>query len=298
MAELDKELSQQKGYKEPEPKQVDKETYKSTTDIECGYVNQPNKKGLGYLAEMSVDTRNGIITGVDVFPANTMEHTIILNHIKTQILDFGLQINNLALDAGYDIGAVHRGLEILGITGYTSTKDYHNNPMKKGFAYDSRKDCFICRCNKALRFERIVYKKTNQNYYRIYQIKRKHCLNCPYLKDCAIDKGAIRINANAHYPSYYANKKRTETAEYHRLKRLRSIWSEGTFAVLKREHKLKRAIKRGLNQLSEECLLAAVALNLKRMVKAIDRIKSYLYHLLLNNHNISCPHQKSIKLAI
>ncbi len=70
MDELDAELSQMKGYKEPEPKLIDKEFYKSTTDTECGYINQPNKKGLGYMAEMSVDTKNGIITGADVFPAN------------------------------------------------------------------------------------------------------------------------------------------------------------------------------------------------------------------------------------
>ncbi len=96
MDELDNELSRQKGYKEPEPKPVNIETYKSTTDTECGYINQPNKKGLGYLAEMSIDTKNGIITGVDVFPANTMEHTSILDHIKKQMIDTRLSIKNLA----------------------------------------------------------------------------------------------------------------------------------------------------------------------------------------------------------
>lgn len=52
------------------------------------------------------------------------------------------------------------------------------------------------------------------------------------------------------------------------MKRLRAIWREGTFAALKREHNLKRARKRGLNRMSEECLLSALALNLKRIVKA------------------------------
>ena len=52
------------------------------------------------------------------------------------------------------------------------------------------------------------------------------------------------------------------------MKRLRAIWSEGTFAALKREHNLKRARKRGLNRMSEECLLSALTLNPKRIVKA------------------------------
>lgn len=55
------------------------------------------------------------------------------------------------------------------------------------------------------------------------------------------------------------------------MKRLRGIWAEGAFSVLKREHNLIKAKKRGLNRVYEECLLSALALNLKRMVKAVER---------------------------
>ncbi|MFR7372622.1 MAG: transposase [Roseburia faecis] len=51
--------------------------------------------------------------------------------------------------------------------------------------------------------------------------------------------------------------------------RLRKIWAEGTFAVLKREHKLNKIQKRGLQKATEECLLSATAFNLKRLVKAV-----------------------------
>ena len=54
-----------------------------------------------------------------------------------------------------------------------------------------------------------------------------------------------------------------------RVMRLRKIWAEGTFAVLKREHKLNKIQKRGLQKAIEECLLSATALNLKRLVKAV-----------------------------
>ena len=37
---------------------------------------------------------------------------------------------NLALDGGYDTGAVCRGLEILGIKGYSSLRNFHNNPKR------------------------------------------------------------------------------------------------------------------------------------------------------------------------
>ena len=70
MEELEVELSSMPGYKEPENVKKEKESLKSRTDPECGYIHQARKKGLGYLTEMTVDTSHGIITGVDCYPAH------------------------------------------------------------------------------------------------------------------------------------------------------------------------------------------------------------------------------------
>ena len=101
------------------------------------YTSQPRKKGMGYLCEMTVDTSNGIITGVDCFGANRRESDIILKHLQKQQETLELDINHLTLDSGYDVGAVHRGLELLDIIGYCSPIKFHNNALKKGFEYDS-----------------------------------------------------------------------------------------------------------------------------------------------------------------
>ena len=53
------------------------------------------------------------------------------------------------------------------------------------------------------------------------------------------------------------------------MMRLRKIWAEGSFSVLKREHCISKIRKRGISATTEECLLAVMALNLKRMVRAI-----------------------------
>ena len=39
---------------------------------------------------------------------------------------------------------LHRGLELLGINGYTTIREYENNVMKKGFCYEVAKDRFVC----------------------------------------------------------------------------------------------------------------------------------------------------------
>ena len=53
------------------------------------------------------------------------------------------------------------------------------------------------------------------------------------------------------------------------MMRKRKIWAEGSFAAMKREHNLLKIRKRGILAATEECVLSAMALNLKRMVKAI-----------------------------
>jgi len=62
-----------------------------------------------------------------------------------------------------------------------------------------------------------------------------------------------------------------KAGEFYTDKWLRGIWSEGTFATSKREHGISRAKIRGTYHVHEECLLFALALYLKRIVKMLDK---------------------------
>jgi transposase len=57
---LDEELKKTIGYVPPVPITEEKTELKSTTDPDCGYIHQGLKKGLGYLAEMTVDTARDV----------------------------------------------------------------------------------------------------------------------------------------------------------------------------------------------------------------------------------------------
>ena len=95
-------------------------------------------------------------------------------------------------------------------------------------------------------------------------------MHCPKRPNC-FDKAGIRrrVLASSCYPAFYRGHQRVGTPEYLSMMRLRKIWAEGSFSVLKREHCISKIRKRGILAATEECLLAAMALNLKRMVKAI-----------------------------
>ena len=148
--DLDQELASQPGFKKPPIRTVTKKITTSTTDSACGYIHHGSKRGVGYLLEATVDCKHGIITGADVFPANEKESLLVLRHLERQKKQLGLSMEKVALDRGYDTGAVHRGLELFGITGYIPAIRFPNDPSKYGFSYDPQQDTFICPMGQSL----------------------------------------------------------------------------------------------------------------------------------------------------
>ena len=95
--------------------------------ISSGYINHGDMRGAGNLPETTVDCKHGILTGVDAYSANQRESLPVLRHLERQI-NTGVPMNQIALDRGYDTGAVHRGPELLGITGYICAIQFSNAP--------------------------------------------------------------------------------------------------------------------------------------------------------------------------
>ena len=268
--DLNQELASQPGFKKPPSHTVTKKITTSTTDRECGYIHHGSKRGVGYLLETTVDCKHGIVTGVDVFPANEKESLLILRHLEQQQKLLGLSMEKVALDRGYDTGAVHRGLELLGITGYIPAIRFPNDPSKYGFSYDPQQDTFICPMGQSLVYHRLNCNKSTGKYLRCYQVQGDICKKCPSREGCFDTAGARRrILASSCYPAFYRGHLRVNTPEYLHMMRKRKIWAEGSFATMKREHNLSTIHKRGILAATEECLLSAMALNLKRMVKAV-----------------------------
>lgn len=117
LAALDEELEKETGFRQVEEKTRSIQRTTSQTDPDCGQIHHGKKSGLGYLVEATVDCGHGIITGIDTYPANQKESSVCLRGLEKQI-NQGIPLKRIALDRGYDVSAVHRGLELLGITGF------------------------------------------------------------------------------------------------------------------------------------------------------------------------------------
>lgn len=67
----------------------------------------------------------------------------------------GFHIKRLALDGSYDVGAVHRGLELLGIEGDIPPIPFSNGLEQLGFSYLPDEDMFQCPMGKRLEYKRL-----------------------------------------------------------------------------------------------------------------------------------------------
>jgi len=257
--------------KEKPPKLVERTI--NTTDPEAGLLNRPGKpQGMHYLDHQSIDAKNGIIVDVAVTPGNVNDYAIYLDRIDYLRENIGLPIQAVGVDSGYDISLMHQELQEIKIEIYTPKNDeepnYKSEFKRDDFQYDNKNDFFICPAGKTLTLKRLHRAETL--IYRVYTIKERECKNCPLLSKCLSPTQTFRkIYVNIFEEAFRLSHEKDGTPEHKRILNLRQIWSEGTFAAQKARHNLQYLYRRGLKAAEEHCLLSAMAMNLKRMVKAM-----------------------------
>jgi len=258
--------------KQPSVEPEEKEIIRSTTDPECGMMNRPRKpSGFHYLSHTTVDTNCGIITDIFVTPGNVNDNDPFIERLALQKEKFGLNIQNVGADKGYDCSSIHHGLEQLGIIGHIAIieRDGESETKEPEFSYDEKADLFICPAGKPLTFSHIERNSTGSKFRKIYGASTKDCKSCSFREVCVAKSKTRRLlKRPLHHAALERSRIRSNTNEYRVVQRLRRIWSEGTFGIMKQQHNLAKTYKRGIRNVLEQCLFSALAINIKRMVKA------------------------------
>ena len=136
------------------------------------------------------------------------------------------------------------------------------------FIYDVAKDVYVCPTNRELHYKGFQKGKRTKRYKSAV----KHCRDCLCRPQCISGKIPIKdLSRPFHQAEYEKQHQNNDTVRYDEIMSLRRIWCEGTFAAQKFNHCLSRARMRGIVQMSEQCLLSACALNLKRLAKWVIR---------------------------
>lgn len=272
-----KELERRTGKRRKKrTKQIKKESRRtqkrvSRTDPEAGYLKRRNKPlGMHYLSHQTLDTDCGIILDVAVTAGDSSDLAPFL--LQMERVRSITAVQAAAADSGYDSALVQHELGLADIAFYTvARKTPDNTKMEFGtdvFSYDESNDVYRCPNGKTLAL-RTLYRSSNGLYW-VYRAELSDCRQCTMRGICLCDshqEQGRRILRNYFEAAVQSGRERRNSPEYLQALRLRQIWCEGSFAAQKRSHNLTRILRKGLEAAEDHCLLSAVALNLKRMIK-------------------------------
>lgn len=242
-----------------------KEIKVSRTDQDAGYMVREGKpKGFFYLDHRTVDGRHAIITDTYATPATVHDSVPYLGRLDRQRERFGFGVQAVGLDAGYATTAIAKGLEergIYGVTGYRRLNHGAGLFSKRKFHYDADQDVYVCPNGQRLR-----YRTTNREGYRQYHSDARQCRDCPLRLQCTRSRNMVKVVTR------HVWQEARDRVDSHRLEaRGRKIYErrketvERSFADAKQLHGHRYARMRGLGNVREQCLLAAMAQNIKKI---------------------------------
>src|ERR1700752_337855 len=244
----------------------------STTDPDSTYATKRGTPArLGYYDNYLVDNHSCVIVGVQATAARMSQETVAAQHMLTQFTHWqGRTPESVAADTTYGNGEFLQWLADRNITPYMRTRDSihrKNSPFygPERFSYEPARNSYICPAGQFLNYGGRVYRNRAFNYIGT----RKKCGPCSLRPQCtsAAFRGLI-IHQNE--PARQRARELVNTPEFAKAQRQRKK-VEALFAELKNQIGLRRLRLRRLRFVREQFFLAAVAQNIKRLVRFLSR---------------------------
>src|ERR1700756_519235 len=218
-----------------------------------------------YSANYLVDTQNAIIVDVEATTAIRQAEVLAAKRMVERSLDcFDLSPAKLIGDTAYGSAEmlnwlVHQqGIEPH-IPVFDKSQHTDGTFSRDDFAYDHKRDCYICPAGKQLRQRQKVYRMprplVDQNGMMRYRASKPDCQGCSLKPRCCPNAPARKIPRSIHEGARDMARDIANTEAY-RTSRCRRKKVEMLFAHLKRILKLDRLRLRGPNGGRDEFPLA------------------------------------------
>jgi transposase len=240
----------------------------SLTDPSAALTSKGRSKiAFAYGTNYLIDTKAAIIVDVEPSPARwTAEVAATRTMIDRTANRFDLRPKKLAADTAYGSGRNLAWLMERGIEPHIPILDRSSQTngvfTRNAFTFDRANNTYICPGGKQLPFTH-----DRGNGVLIYRARRRDCVDCALKSQCT--KGPSRVlsvNAHEDVRQHVASLAGTEVFKRSARER-RKV--EMLFAHLKRNLNFRRLRLRGMTGARDECTLAAVAQNLRKLVKLI-----------------------------
>lgn len=243
-------------------------THYSTTDPDARISVKPGKpRQFNFLGQTSVDTAHHVITHIHADYADRKDSQClarVIKEVKENFQSTGLQVEQIIADTGYSSGEALKALERHKITGYIPNFGKYK-PEREGFTYHKEEDYYSCPQGKQILFKKI--KSNNGHLAREYRSTRKDCGPCPLRATCIGKSPEKKIVDTIDKPYYDKMHLRLQSRYARSMKKLRQSTVEPVLGTLVNFLGMRRVNTRGIKLANKCMMMAAIAYNLKKMLK-------------------------------
>jgi transposase len=250
------------------------DTHYSPTDPDAKMSVKPGKAtAMNYLGEISVDTASHLITHAQVFTAEKQDGQClqaIVTHTKNNLLENDIALLEIIADTGFSSGDALKALEANGIIGYIPNRGLFNYE-RDGFIFHTEGNYYECANGKQLTYRGTQF--DGGYFMKRYLVNRKECAGCAFKGRCSAYREKLtQIRETIDKPYYDRMHVRMQTRKAKILKKLRQSTVEPVIGTLVNYLGIKRVNTKGLSQANKCLTMAAIAYNLKKMLKHKPRI--------------------------
>lgn len=265
------------GGKDPRSKYTSNKTHYSPVDPDARISVKPGKaRKLNYSAQMAVDTANHVITHIEADFADKKDNQSlqqITTVLQKRLRKRGLIWRNVLADTGYSSGENYAFLEKSGLLSFIPPHGtYKGGP--EGFEYHDEGDYWLCKNDKKVTFRKVKIEKKNAIKKKIYFTRRSDCKGCPLRTECIGKSHERKIEITYYKEEYERAIARLGSPKGIRMKKKRQSTVEPVFGTLTQFMALKKVNTRGIDKANKVMLMSAMAYNLKKYLKFIQKVVS------------------------
>jgi transposase len=242
----------------------------SLTDPTAALTSKGKSKiAFAYGTNYLIDTKIAVIVDVEASPARWTAEVAATRVMIERTKDrFDLQPEALAADTAYGSGGMLAWLMARGIEPHIPvldrTSQTHGMFTRNDFTFDRKRNLYICPGGKELP----LASERRDNGVLIYRVRGHDCSGCPLKEQCTTATyRSLSVTPHEEVRQHVASLAGTEAFKKSARER-RKV--EMLFAHLKRNLNFRRLRLRGFTGARDECTLAAIAQNLRKLAKLVS----------------------------
>jgi transposase len=226
---------------------------------------------------VQISTNNQFIASYSLHQNPTDTKTLI-PHLQAHTRNYGQKPANVTADAGYGSEQNYQWLEKKRITAYVKHNQFDRQQSHKvrdnkpyaadKFIYNPVTGRYSCPAGKGMKKLGTRVKANHSNYPQtLTRYQSKKCADCPLRQQCNPDNEyrIIEVNLNWNRLKRKAEKRLKSKRGVQKRKK-RCFDTEPVFGNIKHNHHFKRFMLRGLEKVSIETGLLALAHNLRKKI--------------------------------